>query len=244
MTEAIAVAAAVVHLFTGNNIGPRGDLASRALISRLEVDRPDPENRPFQHPDPIGWTEANRGKILSALYTILLGNPRLRGGSAAAPKTRFKLWWHLIGAAIEHAVILSGGFLDFQELFLSQEEDEEESASLADVLAALHEKWPGGETAEAAMQFPAAAVAKLVNDQSDYRTDAECQRSATVREFLFPAAPPAQTVTAKAVGKRLKRHVGEPVRSGDLTLILKVARAPYGPAKDALQYYVQAQKVA
>ena len=62
VSELVAVAAAVIHLFTGNNIGPRGDLASRALTARLEVERPDPENRPFTHPDPIGWTEAHRGR--------------------------------------------------------------------------------------------------------------------------------------------------------------------------------------
>ena len=42
VSEMVAVAAAVIHLFTGNNIGPRGDLASRALSVRLEVDRADP----------------------------------------------------------------------------------------------------------------------------------------------------------------------------------------------------------
>jgi hypothetical protein len=31
VSEMVAVAAAVIHFFTGNNIGPRGDLASRAV---------------------------------------------------------------------------------------------------------------------------------------------------------------------------------------------------------------------
>ena len=94
----------MVHVFTGNNIGPRGDMASRSLKVRFEVDRTDPENRKFKHPDPIGWTEANRGRILQAVYTILLGNPRLRPGSNQEPaQTRFKAWWHLVGSAIEHA---------------------------------------------------------------------------------------------------------------------------------------------
>jgi hypothetical protein len=60
------------------------------------VDRADPENRRFKHPDPIGWTEANRPEILRALYTILLGNPTLDEPSAAPMKTRFKMWWRLI----------------------------------------------------------------------------------------------------------------------------------------------------
>ena len=39
VSEMVAVSAAVVHLFTGNNIGPRGDLASRSMRVRLEVER-------------------------------------------------------------------------------------------------------------------------------------------------------------------------------------------------------------
>ena len=113
VNEIVAVAAAVIHLFTGNNIGPRGDLASRSLSVRLEVDRADPENRLFVHPDPVGWTEAHRGKILVALYTILLGNPALLS-SNTEPRTRFKTWWWLIGSAVEYAAGLCGSALDFQ----------------------------------------------------------------------------------------------------------------------------------
>ena len=38
----VCTAASTIHLFTGNNIGPRGDLASRSLHIRLDVDRVDP----------------------------------------------------------------------------------------------------------------------------------------------------------------------------------------------------------
>ena len=86
VTENITVSAATINLFTGNNIGPKGDFSSRSLKSHLEVDRHDPENRKFKHPDPIGWTDANRVKILQSLYTIMLGNPALRPGSNADRK--------------------------------------------------------------------------------------------------------------------------------------------------------------
>jgi hypothetical protein len=66
----LTVPATTIHSFTGNNIAARGDLASRLLETRLVADRPDPENREFVHPDPIGWTEANRGKILASFYTL------------------------------------------------------------------------------------------------------------------------------------------------------------------------------
>jgi hypothetical protein len=255
VSELISVAASVIQFFTGNNIAPRGDLASRSLRARLEVDRADPENRPFKHPDPIGWTEANRGRILAALYTILLGNPNLRPGSNAVPQTRFKTWWLLVGCAIEFAakdyvdrvaaLVVDANpackpvEISFRNLFLSQEEDDEESASLADAFAALVLiVWPQPDGASKKF-FQAADIARILNDQSEYRIDAEKERAATLREFLFPRAPPNQIVTAKAVGNRLKPHIGEPVKRGDQTLVLKEWRDPSGGPKGALSYYVQ-----
>ena len=77
-----------VQIFTGNSITPRGDMASRSLMLALNVNRPDPENRAFEHADPLAWTQANRPKIVRALYTLLvagaLNRPnsrRLRRGS-------------------------------------------------------------------------------------------------------------------------------------------------------------------
>ena len=229
VSEMVAVAASVIHFFTGNNIGPRGDLASRSLQVRLEVERADPENRPFKHPDPIGWTEANRGKILVALYTILLGNPAL--DSNQAPRTRFKTWWRHVGSAVEHAAQLAGEALDFQPLVLAQEEDDDESASLTDALSAIAAEWTSGPP-------KSADIARMINDQGEYRADAQRERAATLREFLFPTLPPNQTVTAKSVGKRLKRHVGEPVKRGDNTLCLKEWREPNGGPNGPLSFYV------
>jgi hypothetical protein len=103
VSEYITVPAQTIHNFTGNNISGRGDLASRTLGTHIDVSRPDPANRPFEHPDPIGWTQANRGKIPSALYIILLGNPRRWRNDLGPAKTRFKAWWDLAGSAVEHA---------------------------------------------------------------------------------------------------------------------------------------------
>ena len=203
VSEMVATAASAIHFFTGNNISPRGDLTSRSLQARLEVDRPDPENRAFRHPDPIGWTEANRGLILRALFILMLGNPALRPGSNVAPQTRFKTWWRLVGSAVEHAAEAHAKetaervaalvedapacppvTINFRDLFLSQEEDDEESASLADALEALAAKWP-----KSAM-FLASEVARLLNDQSEYRLDVDKERAAVLREFLFVKIAP------------------------------------------------------
>jgi len=209
VSEMVATAASTIHFFTGNNIGPRGDLASRSLQIRLDVDRHDPENREFRHPDPIGWTEEHRAEILKALYTILLGNPQLDEARDAPAKTRFKMWWRLVGSAVEHAAAEP---VDFQDLFLEQETEDEESASLADVLAILASRWP--KEAE----FRAHQVADIVNgDMTDEQT-------ISLRDFLFPGLPFGHNTTPKSTGKRLMKHLDGPVKHGDRTLSLRARK--------------------
>ena len=207
VSEMVCTAASTIHFFTGNNVGARGDLASRSLHIRLDVDRVDPENRAFKHPDPVGWTENHRAEILAALYTILLGNPQLKAARDAEGKTRFKMWWRLVGSAVENAAKLAGQELDFQKLFITQEEDDEESASLADVLDVLVKKWPD--------QFTASDVAGMINNPSPNEDEQ------TLREYLLPGALPNHVFSAKSIGKLLKQHLDEPVRSGERTLVLR-----------------------
>jgi hypothetical protein len=207
VSEIARASAATIHLFNGNNIGAKGDLASRSLNIRLSADRADPENRAFTHPNPIDWTKNHRGDILAALYTILLGNPQLKAPRDAPAKTRFKMWWRLVGSAVENAAKLAGQELDFQKLFITQEEDDEESASLADVLDVLVKKWPE--------QFTASDVAGMINNPSPNEDEQ------TLREYLLPGALPNHVFSAKSIGKLLKRHLDEPVRSGERTLVLR-----------------------
>jgi hypothetical protein len=49
--------------------------------------------------------------------------------------------------------------IDFQQLFLEQEADEDDGASLADALDIMAREWP--------MEFKAADVAALINDQTN-----------------------------------------------------------------------------
>ena len=207
VSQMVCTAASTIHFFTGNNIGPRGDLASRSLRIRLDVDRADPENRKFRHPNPVGWTENNRAEILAVLYTILLGNPQLKAARDAEGKTRFKMWWRLVGSAVENAAKLAGQELDFQKLFITQEEDDEELASLADVLDVLVKNWPD--------QFTANDVAGMINNPCPNEDEQ------TLREYLRPGALPNHVFSAKSIGKLLKQHLDEPVRSGERTLVLR-----------------------
>jgi hypothetical protein len=208
VSEVIATAASTIHFFTGNNIGPKSDLASRSLEIRLELHRCDPENRDFKHPDPIGWTKDHRAEILSAFYTILLGNQTLKKRCNAPMRTRFKMWYRLVGSAVEHAAMPANPDrkVDFQQLFLAREDEDEDGISLAEALDLMLNKWP--------TIFDATDVARLVNDTTD-------AHGATLREFLYPDSPDSSAATAKSVGKRLRNHIGEPVKKYDRTLILR-----------------------
>ena len=130
----------------------------------------------------------------------MLGNPQLKEKRDAPGKTRFKMWWRLIGSALEHAVKQIGVELDFQKLFIEQEGDDEESASLADVLEIMLRLWPGG--------FEAQEMAEVINDLQNRDEDAQ-----TLRDFLLPGVLAERAFSAKSVGHALKKHKDGPVRS-------------------------------
>lgn len=218
------VQAFTVLSFTGNNIGPKGDLASRSLVARLDVDRPDPENRPFRHADPVAYTVENRGAILRALYVLLLGNPQLRQPKPA--KTRFKAWWHLVGSAVEHAAAClveaergrpacdgqaQAEHLDFGAVFRDVEGEDEEAASLGDALDVLKETWPMG-------YFTSAEVAKMINEPMD----GEKERSVRLRAFFAEQAGrrAGSEISAIQIGKRLGKMVDTPIIVDGRTLQL------------------------
>lgn len=133
--------------FTGNNIHPHEDQASRSLEVSLDTDRPDPENREFKHPDPMGWTRDHRGQILGALYTILIGNPRRNGPQ----ETRFKPWMALVGTAVEYAAELADErpaderttpVVSFKAAFERTEANDDATTNRANLLLALDELFP------------------------------------------------------------------------------------------------------
>jgi hypothetical protein len=222
-TQHRMVLSSTVHFFTGNNISPRGDMASRSLVVRLAVNRPDPENRPFQHPDPLAWTETHRGRILAALFTLLLGNPRRRGGDHPPPETRFKTWWDIVGSAVENAAqehahlrAAEGPAITpprFKNLFLASESDDEQSASLALVLDVLSRRWPAEEELFQASEV--AAFASLAE------TD-----SIAFKDALEAAAGRAiKTISAPTINWRLQAITDAPVVvSGDITLVLQYVK--------------------
>jgi hypothetical protein len=197
-----AVSTSAILSATGNNIAPKGDLASRALMVELEASRPDPENRPFRHPDPLGWVRANRRRIMVALYTILLGNPQLAVpvGQRQA-ETRFKVWWELVGSAVEHAARLAGVSVRFADLFRASDAGDEGANALATLLEGLEEMFPSGAA------FSARDIAPKLSFGMGREEFVEALAMASGIVW-----PPHQTeLVPKLVGKRLRVLLGRPV---------------------------------
>ena len=210
-SKAITAAAYTINVFIGNNARAAGDLASRCLHARLSVDRPDPQNRSFTHVDPIQWTRDHRGEILRALYTILLGNPQLDPARAVEPKTRFKQWWSIVGAAIEHASDVYQGHhpsiasepVDFSKMLDASDEEDEDAVEMREVLAILEGFWPNGA------EFNAADVFERLGT----RPDNDTPKLASLRRFFTPRV--AATFSTKSVGRGLKAIVDRPLRVGE-----------------------------
>ncbi len=223
------VPATTINYFTGNNITARGDMASRSLQVRLAVDRPDPENRAFTHADPVAWTINHRGNILRALYTLLLGNPRLRASTPPAAETRFKLWWHLCGSAVEHAARLHAERaaalvidtnpacppvrVSFKTLFLSGEADEEQTSSLATVLDVIGTRWPYGCKAA---------------DVAAYASAPEVDAIAFKGALELASGKLLPILTPTAITWRLKALVDAPVLVGDAVSALRYTPDHHG----------------
>jgi hypothetical protein len=216
-----------IQHFTGNNIGPGGDMSSRGLRAFLDVDCPDPENRTFTHPDPIGWTTAHRGQILRALYTVLLGNPRRTGKRTGAPETRFKERHDLVGSAVESAAeVVSDeikGFvadalpqcppepISFKSLLLVGEEGDEETAGLAALLAMMRAKW--GE-----ISFKASDVSRYLEPENGPPSQDACEMHAVLERA---GNRPLRPISPTTVSWRLKKLANAPALVGNETLVLR-----------------------
>jgi hypothetical protein len=210
------VPATTVQIFTGNSIAPRGDMASRSFVLSLTVDRPDPENRSFAHADPLAWTLANRTKILSAFYTILMGGI-LRRPEGQVAKTRFKDWWSLIGWPVEYAAELLCIKLDCAELLRSNESKEEEASATSRVLTVLRERWKD-------RSFTSRDVA-LVLEQMTTAIGKTAEQAEELFEALGElAGRTLERPTARYIGKLFQRHVTDRpvwIDNGKLTAILR-----------------------
>jgi hypothetical protein len=104
-----------------------------------------------------------------------MGNPRRKPGKHSPAETRFKMWWDLIGSAVEHAASLVVGEVEaciadahpacpaervrFKELFRGAESEDTQTESTITVLETLLRLWPTG--------FYASDVANWMSDANE-----------------------------------------------------------------------------
>ena len=174
-------------------------MASRSFIVSLNVDRPDPENRAFTHADPSAWTNANREKILRALYTILVGGDLQRPQGQVA-KTRFKNWWALVGWPVEYAASLLGINVDCTELLRAGEAGEEEASAASRVLAILKKRWGG----KAFTTNEVVAELAKVNFSVDGGAESAAELVDALGELIGKAL---ENPTARSLGKLFQKHL-------------------------------------
>ncbi len=213
------VPSTTVQIFTGNSIAPRGDMASRSLMLALNVDRPDPENRTFKHPDPLVWTQANRPKIVRALYTLLIAGALNRPKRQEA-KTRFKTWWSLIGWSMEYAAGLTDTAVNCADLMRAGEVGDAEASAVSLALTIMLENWGDGA-------FTAMDVVKAVTPEMHVE-DASKARAEAIADALGElVGKRLDRPTAHSVGKLFqKRLVDRPAWVGDCEAVATLRKTP------------------
>jgi hypothetical protein len=220
------VSTSAILSVTGNNISAVGDLASRTLVVRLEAKRPDPENRTFRHADVLAWAQAYRARLMQAAYTILLGNPQLAiPVDRRQAETRFKVWWEVIGGAVEHAAGLAGQPVSYADLFRANDAADEGVNALERVLSMLDAAFPKGR-AFAAKDIATGSVFGLPNGSGGAPAGSQpgnFDETPTVGQMrddfmdalatasMRPFPPHQSDPSAKMVAKRLQILVGRPV---------------------------------
>ncbi|MEH2480643.1 hypothetical protein V1282_004000 [Nitrobacteraceae bacterium AZCC 2146] len=223
------VPSSTIQIFTGNSIAPRGDMASRSFILPLNVNRPDPENREFRHADPLAWTQANRAKILRALYTILIGGALSRPTDQVA-KTRFKTWWGLIGWPVEYAAGLLEIEVDCTQLLRVGEAGEEEASAASRALTVLRDCW--GEDS-----FTTRLVVMTLADTGSYVEDKAARAEALSDALGELIGKPLEKPTARSIGKLFQKYLtNRPVWLADSDAVAVLRKIP---GHDANEYRVE-----
>ena len=135
----------------------------------------------------------------------------------------------MVGSAIEHAAELKGETIDFSQLFLDVEAEDEEAATTADVLSILDRQWPNKQ------EFGSADVRRfLQKENSDGQEKIDI---ATLKSFIMTdeqIIPAGGTVT-----KQLKLIVDLPTLVGEDIFILKTKT---GDA-ETRKFWVEAPKM-
>jgi hypothetical protein len=132
--------------------------------------------------------------------------------------TRFKTWFRMIGAAIEHAAACCGHKeITFAGMFRALDDQDEDSATLEEFLTILLRAFRDRPGDDETRVFVAKDVADYLNGEA-----LNTPEGTTVRRFLYGEKAKKDAIVAtKSVTRKLRAHVGNPVPSGSGYIILK-----------------------
>jgi hypothetical protein len=117
-----------VWIINGNNIKIGADLPRRSYWCRINAKDAHPwERTGFTHPDLLGWTLENRGRIISAVLTvirgwILSGSPEWTRPEGVKLLGGFESWCNVIGGILDYAGI-PGFMLNQQTMYAEVDTD-------------------------------------------------------------------------------------------------------------------------
>jgi hypothetical protein len=143
-------------------------------------------------------------------------------------KTRFKMWYRLVGSAIEHAAKLvidhiePGTFepddplrpqpIDLEQIFKQRDAEDEESSGLAEVLDILQRQWPTHFLANDVAKFMNTEKITLRNidgtpvydDFTNMPVTEDNIDGMNLMDFFYPNRPPKFRVSPKSLGSSLR----------------------------------------
>ena len=193
----VTLPARVTWVASGNNLSCRGDMVRRTLLAIIDPRCERPEQREFEVKNLTHHVLSHRGKLLSALYTVLrayalAGEPEKHGPTLG----RFEQWTMAVAAPIR--------WLGWPDPIQSQERlraDDPETARLSAFLSAWHGVF-GDRTI---------TVAELIGTAmgEGHSFGAVSERRAALREALEDAAGdrPGQ-INRKKLGWFLRYFAG------------------------------------
>ena len=178
---------------TGNNLRFGSDLARRVLPIRLAPSCERPEERTgFQHPDLLGWTQANRPALAVAALTMLrayfvAGKPEQSGGTWGS----FDAWTALVRGSIVWA-----GFADPLETRDTAKAEDASGAIVRGLIGGLLEMDEHGDG------LTGSQIIKQLEDP------ANAARFPTMREAVAEAAMSRGSISPKRLGCTFRKYRG------------------------------------
>jgi hypothetical protein len=212
-----------IQAFTGNNIKLDEDTATRVFELTMVMDELNPRDVPGRYDDPKRWTYDHRREILRHLYTILLANSHTRD---TGHRTRFPVWWRMVGAAVEDAANAMGrGTLSFDAMALETVENSDKQVVQETILATLLAIVTNSKTSETAHKthqpFTAKDLHKLcdvgffeINSTPDTGLSAPPWAVKVLRQYLLAETNRERSQilpSPKSIGTLLKRMTEFPV---------------------------------